>query len=165
MVTWKRVGAAALVMVLVTGTTAYAAGESGKARQLVVLQASVDRANEQVVLRGQSFGTELPKVFCETHPLTVLQNSDTEVVVWFPGTVPQGTYLFSVVRGRGNSELDRNVFFVTAPPVALEGVPGPQGPPGPEGPEGPMGPQGPAGATGPAGPAGPSGHAGPIGTT
>jgi hypothetical protein len=166
-----RFGAVAVALVLAAPVTAHssspAPNDDVRARPVLVLNASVDRANERVVLRGQNFGNTAPMVYCETHPLTVLQFTDTEVIVWFPGAVPQGTYLFSVIRGRGHSELDRNVFYVTAPPVASgEGVPGPQGPAGPQGPQGPVGSQGPVGATGavgPVGPAGPEGVAGPIG--
>src|SRR5688572_30364738 len=153
MVTWTRIVAVVAAMVLSAGTTAYAVEreDDGKSRQVVVLNAAVDRANERVVLRGQNFGSTAPMVYCETHPLTVLQHTDTELVVWFPGAVPQGTYLFTVVRGRGNSERERNVFYVTAPPAASEGGQGPAGPQGPEGPAGAQGPQGPAGPAGPAG--------------
>ncbi|MGB2713171.1 MAG: hypothetical protein WBC51_03265, partial [Vicinamibacterales bacterium] len=159
MATWTRIGAAALAMVLSAGVTAYTAdgqsnkGKSGqtetlattgdKSKQVIVLTASVDRANDNVTLRGMNFGQSAPMVYCETHPLTVLQATDTELVVWFPGSVPQGTYLFSVVRGRGTSELDRNVFYVTAPPLMTD-VQGPPGPQGPQGEPGPMGPEGPA---------------------
>src|SRR5687768_368837 len=119
--TWKRIAAIVVAMVLGAGTTAYAQSDKGKGngqgqlKQLVILSASADRANDHVVLRGQNFGTSAPMVYCETHPLTVLQYNDQEVVVWFPGSVPQGTYLFNMVRGRGNSELDRNTFYVTVP--------------------------------------------------
>src|SRR5688500_1483422 len=173
MVTWRRIGAVAAAMVLSAGTTAYAASnggknsttDEGKPRQVVVLSAAVDRAHNNVTLRGQNFGPQTPTVYCETHPLTVLQSSDSEIVVWFPGNVPEGTYLFSVIRGRGHSELDRNLFYVTTPPLVEDAArqQGPEGPMGPQGPEGPMGPEGPAGATGPAGPAGPAGPTGATG--
>src|SRR3989337_4292259 len=108
MVTWSRMWAVAAAIVVLAGTTAYAAGrsetgnDSGKSRQLAVLKATVDRANERVILSGQHFGAEAPQVYCETFPLTVLDFTDTEVAVWFPAAVPQGTDLFSVVRGRGH---------------------------------------------------------------
>lgn len=177
MVTWTRIAGVVTAIVFTAVVTPYASDnsdkkgsdkspgrENGKPRQVVITSGSVDRANDRVVLRGQNFGDSAPMVYCETYPLTVLDASDTELVAWFPGAVPQGTYLFTVVRGRGNSELERNVFFVSVPPVqaAGSGTPGPQGPAGPAGATGPAGP---AGATGPAGPAGPVGPAGPSGPT
>jgi hypothetical protein len=181
MVTWTRIAGVATAIVFSVVTTAYAsdtnigsdkngsdrspARDNGKPRQVLITSASVDRANDRVVLRGQNFGNSAPMVYCEIYPLVVLDASDDEVVAWFPGAVPQGTYLFTVVRGRGNSELERNVFYVTVPPVnpPNNGGSGPQGPAGPAGATGPAGPAGPAGPVGPAGPAGATGPAGPVG--
>ena len=127
MVTWRRIGAVAAAMVLSAGTTAYASAGKDKdkesekkdsaPRQLVVMSATVDRQAQSVTLRGQNFGSSEPKVFCETYPLTVLQFTDTQVVVWFPGSVPEGTYLFSVLRGRGQTDFERTVFYVNTPAV------------------------------------------------
>lgn len=133
MVTWTRIAGVATAIVFTAVTTAYASDknngsdkngsdkspgrDNGKPRQVVITSASVDRVNDRVVLRGQNFGDSSPTVYCEIFPLVLLDSSDTELVAWFPGAVPQGTYLFTVVRGRGNSELERNVFYVTVPPV------------------------------------------------
>jgi len=169
MVTWKRVGAVAAVMVLWAGATAYAGDRNNdkdkdqkQPRQLIVLSASVDRRNDSITLKGQNFGSQAPMVYCETHPLTVLQNSDGEVVVWFPGSAPQGTYLFTVIRGRGHSELERNIFYVTTPAVATSG--GEPGPQGPAGERGAVGGSPPAGSA-PAGTSSPVATATPAGST
>ena len=135
MVTWTRIAGVATAIVFTAVITPYASDrttdkngsdkspgrENGKPRQVVITSGSVDRVNDRLVLRGQNFGDSAPMVYCETYPLTLLDASDTELVAWFPGAVPQGTYLFTVVRGRGNSELERNVFYVSVPPVQAAG--------------------------------------------
>ena len=74
-------------------------------KQLVVLAAFVDVENETVTLRGLNFGKKTPTVFCETERMKVLKSSDTEVVVRFPKSVDDGSYLFTVARG--NLDLER----------------------------------------------------------
>jgi hypothetical protein len=139
-------------------------------KQLVVLAAFVDVENETVTLRGLHFGKKTPAVFCETERMKVLKATDTEVVVRFPKSVDDGSYLFTVARG--NLDLERSQFYVTkvtsvagggSAERGLPGPEGPQGPAGPAGPAGPEGPQGPAGAAGAVGPSGPAGAAGAAG--
>jgi hypothetical protein len=137
--------------------------------QVRVMTGTLNRAAETLVLEGVNFGTEPPAVQCGTFVMTVLSHSDTQIVVQFPASIPDGSYLFSVYRNRSTSQQDFDVFYVTAvTPGAGAGSVGPQGPVGPAGAAGPAGPQGPAGepgATGPAGPAGPVGPAGAVGPT
>ncbi len=126
-------------------------------KQLVVLAAFVDAENETVTLRGLNFGKKTPTVFCETERMQILRASDTEVVVRFPTSVDDGSYLFTVARG--NLDLERGQFYVAKVTSVAGGgsgepVPGPAGPEGPAGPQGPEGPQGPAGADGAVGPVG-----------
>ncbi len=136
-------------------------------KQLVVLAAFVDAENETVTLRGLHFGKKTPTVFCETERMKVLKSSDTEVVVRFPKSVDDGSYLFTVARG--NLDLERGEFYVAKVTSvagggsAERGAPGPAGPEGPAGPQGAAGPQGPAGSAGAAGPVGPAGAAGAAG--
>ena len=137
---------------------------AGPDKQLVVLSASLNRATETLILKGQNFGSS-PAVFCELLPMTVLSATDTQLVVYFPASMPEGSFLITVARG--NAQLDRGVFFLAAqtaaaPPVTA-GVTGPTGPVGPAGPAGETGPAGATGATGPAGPAGPAGAKGDTG--
>ena len=112
-------------------------------KQVVVLSAFVDGEQQTVTLRGLHFGKKTPTVFCETEKMKVLRWSDTEVVVRFPRTVKDGTYLFTVARG--NSENERGEFHVAKVSAASGGgetEPGVEGPPGPAGPQGPAGPPG-----------------------
>jgi Collagen triple helix repeat (20 copies) len=132
--------------------------------KVVVLAAFVDVENQTVTLRGLNFGKKVPTVFCETYRMKVLRSSETEVVVRFPEAVEDGTYLFTVARGNGDSE--RGEFYVTklaSGGGGETGTAGPAGPEGPAGPQGPVGPQGPAGPQGVAGAAGAPGEAGPAG--
>src|SRR5262249_30307168 len=118
-------------------------GNGNGSRQLVVLSASVNRASETLILRGQNFGSVTPAVYCETTPMTVISTTDSQLVVLFPASVPDGTYLFTVICG--SSEQDRAVFFVTtvAPSVSTSpSTPGPAGPPRPPGPPRPEGANG-----------------------
>jgi len=124
--------------------------------QLVVLSTAVDRVNQTLTIQGLSFGPEPPQVWCETSLMTVLSATDTQLVVFLPAAVPDGTHLLSVIRGTG--EKDRGFFNMSV------GTPG-QGPAGPTGPAGPAGPAGPKGDTGAAGPKGDTGAAGPKGDT
>lgn len=124
--------------------------------QLVVLSTAVDRVNQTLTIRGLAFGPETPQVWCETNLMTVLSATDSELVVFLPAAVPDGTHLLSVIRGTG--EKDRGFFNMSV------GTPG-QGPAGPMGPAGPAGPAGPKGDTGAAGAKGDTGAAGPKGDT
>jgi hypothetical protein len=157
----------ALVFLLIAAETVQAGpGGSGqeKPKQLLVLSATLDRAQELLVLEGLNFGAAKPTVLCGTFEMNVVSFTDRQLVIQFPAAIPDGTYLFTVIRGP--SQLDRDVFYVTAQsPVAADGVPGPPGPEGPQGPAGAQGPAGPAGPAGPQGPEGPQGPAGPAGPT
>lgn len=164
----SRTVIATVILVLCTGVVARADAEEqagGRARQLVVMTAMLDRANEVLVLEGENFGPGTPTVLCGPFEMTVLGATDRQLVVLFPAAIADGTYLFTVFRGASQVERDR--FYVTAmTPKVLEGPQGPQGPPGPQGPQGPQGLQGemgPAGATGPQGPAGAAGRDGVSG--
>jgi hypothetical protein len=167
MLTWTRTIALVAAMVFGAGAVAHAEGDDKKkdTGQVVILSAHVDRAQQRLTLKGLNFGHQAPMVYCETFPMTVLSWSANEVVISFPSAVPDGTYLFTVLRGPAAN--DRDVFNVSVhKPVVVEGPPGPQGPAGPEGPKGDQGEQGlqgPQGETGPAGPAGPAGPMGPAG--
>ena len=169
---------------LLSGSSLFA--QSNSSKQLIVTSASVDRSSDTVTLKGSGFGTKKPTVFCELTQMTVLTATDEELLVAFPASVLDGTFLFTVARGNGTSE--RASFFVTTNrPQILQGQEGPAGPQGAAGPTGSQGPkgdqgdkgdkgdtgaqgvqgtQGPQGERGPVGPqgsAGPQGAAGPTG--
>ena len=163
---------------LLSGSPLFAQpSSSNSSKQLIVTSAWVDRQNDTVTLKGSGFGSKKPAVFCELTQMAVLSATDEELLVAFPASVLDGTYLFTVARGNGTSE--RATFFVTTNrPQIVEGKEGPTGPqgvagpPGPEGPkgdkgdtgaQGAQGPQGEKGAIGLQGPAGPQGSAGPQG--
>ena len=160
---------------LLSGSPLFAQpSSSNSSKQLIVTSASVDRLNDTVTLKGSGFGNKKPTVFCELTQMTVLSATDEELLVAFPASVLDGTYLFTVARGNGTSE--RATFFVTTEsPADSRGPAGPdraQGAGGTAGPEGPKGTQGcqrrhrrqgrsgPQGLEGPQGPAGPGRTAG-----
>ena len=132
---------------------------SNSQQQVVVLNTVVDRVNQTLTIRGLSFGSPAPQVWCETYLLSVISATDTELVVFLPAAVPDGTHLLSVVRGP--SEKDRGFFNMSV------GTPGrgPAGPAGPAGPKGDTGAVGPKGDTGAAGSKGDTGAVGPKGDT
>jgi len=132
---------------------------SNSKEQVVVLNTVVDRVNQTLTIRGLSFGSPAPQVWCETYLMTVISATDTELVVFLPAAVPDGTHLLSVIRGP--SEKDRAYFNMNV------GTPGrgPTGPAGPAGPKGDTGAVGPKGDTGAAGPKGDTGAIGPKGDT
>jgi len=176
---------------LLTGSALYAQSSSsaGSSKQLIVTSASVDRVNDTVSFKGSGFGTKKPSVFCELTQMTVLTGNDEELLVAFPASALDGTFLFTVARG--NSSNERAAFYVTTSrPQVVEGKEGPMGPQGPSGPAGPqgangdkgdkgdagaqgaqglkgdkgdVGAQGPRGETGATGAAGPQGAEGPQG--
>jgi hypothetical protein len=158
MVTLNRIFLSA-ALVMGAGTVAYAGPVNDQTSTPLVLSATVNRNDETVTLKGLNFGKTAPAVFCETYPLTVLSATDTELVVYFPAAVPDGTYLVTVARGNGQGQ--RGVFFVTT--QTPKEVTGPAGPAGPQGEVGPAGPPGPQGETGAVGPQGATGAAGPQG--
>ena len=171
----SRLLAIAVFVVAATSLTEAQPGGQRSDQQLVILSAISDRTSETLTIRGLNFGTATPHVFAEQNAMAVLSATATEIVVVLPATVPDGTYLLTVMRGKG--AVDRDSFHFTtqsaaqslAGPAGADGAMGPQGPagaPGPAGPAGPagaVGPQGPAGVMGPMGPIGPMGPAGPQG--
>jgi len=102
---------------------------SNSKEQVVVLNTVVDRVNQTLTIRGLSFGSSAPQVWCETYLMTVISATDTELVVFLPAAVADGTHLLSVIRGP--SEKDRGFFNMNV------GTPG-RGPAGPAGPAGPQ---------------------------
>lgn len=142
------------------GNHANAPGQQKK-EPVVILSATLDRANETLTLRGRGFGPHAPAVLFETHPLTVLSATDTELVTYLPATVPDGTYRFTVLREDTGNANDQDVFHAAV--LQITEVSGPQGDKGEKGNTGPAGPQGEVGPQGPAGPAGPQGEMGPAG--
>lgn len=129
-------------------------------KALVIYSVSPDRPNESLTIRGVNFGETPAHVFCETWMMTVLSWTPSEIVVSLPAALADGSYLLTVVTGKG--PVDRDVFNFTLATVAETAL-GPQGPQGPAGEVGPQGPQGEPGPTGPPGPAGPQGEVGPEG--
>ncbi len=127
---------------------------SPTANQVVILSTAVDRVNQTLTVQGVGFGAQAPQVWCESYLMTVISATDTQLVVFLPGGVPDGTHLLTIVRGNG--EKDRATFDMHV------GTPG-QGPVGPQGPAGPAGPKGDQGLTGPAGPTGAKGDTGAVG--
>lgn len=167
-----------LVFVLCAGSIAHAqtassALKKGQPAQLVILSATANRAGETLTIRGLNFGTEAPQVLCETHFMTVISATDSEIVVQLPAAVPDGTYLLTVIRGPSTN--DRDVFHMAVQtPTVIRGpeglagsvgAPGPQGEPGIAGPSGATGATGAVGPSGPIGPSGPAGPQGPSGAT
>jgi hypothetical protein len=132
--------------------------------QLVVLSTAADRVNQTLTIEGMAFGSQPPQVWCENYLMTVISATDTQIIVFLPAAIPDGSHLLTVSRGNGDKDRGGFVFHVGgASGQGSVGPAGPQGPAGPAGPAGPQGPAGPAGPQGPAGPAGPQGPAGPAG--
>lgn len=157
-----RTLAAIGVAMLLSGTPLFAQPSTNSSKQLIVTSASVDRVNDTVTLKGSGFGAKKPTVFCELTQMNVLNATDEELVVAFPASALDGTFLFTVARGNGATE--RASFFVTANrPEVLQGAQGPAGPQGPPGPAGPKGDAGAQGAQGPPGEKGETGLQGPKG--
>jgi len=152
------------VAMLLASSAAFAQSSSSSSKQLIVTSALVDRANDTVTFKGSGFGAKKPAVFCELTQMTVLSATDEELLVAFPASVLDGTFLFTVARG--NSANERAAFFVTTSrPQVLQGKEGPAGPQGAAGPAGPQGPQGDKGDTGAQGAQGPQGAQGAKGET
>src|SRR5689334_21047054 len=133
---------------------------ANSSNQLTILSTAVDRVNQTLTIQGMGFGSQPPQVWCETWPMTVISATDTQLVIFLPAAVPDGTHLLTVARGNGDK--DRGAFIMSLGTEG-QGAAGPQGPAGPVGPAGPAGPKGDTGATGAAGPAGPKGDVGPVG--
>ena len=143
------------------------------ATQLLILRAQADSGGGTLLIEGRNFisrNDPIVTVSMADQFLTVEESSAVHIVATLPATIPPGTYLLKVSRGRGTVQND--AFYVT---VGLTGAAGPQGvkgdkgdkgdqgEPGPAGPQGQQGLQGVPGAPGAAGPPGPTGPAGPPG--
>src|SRR5688572_18878284 len=82
-----------------TTDTSAPVNPTGTTSQLTVLSATLDRAQELLVLEGMNFGGGTPTVLCGTYEMTVVSATDSQLVVIFPASIPDGTYLFTVSRG------------------------------------------------------------------
>src|SRR5687768_6501638 len=131
---------------------------TAQTKSVVIYSVSADRTNDSLTIRGVNFGSTPAHVFCETSMMTVLNWTASEIVVSLPAAVPDGSYLLTVVTGKGQSDRDVFHFSLAKAATSLPGPQGPQGPAGKDGAPGAQGPQGETGATGPQGPAGPAGQ-------
>jgi hypothetical protein len=169
----KSVGAA-LAFVLMTGALAHAQtthlSQSGNDHQsksshtqLVILSTTVDRANDTLTIRGLGFGTRTPQVWCETHQMTVLNSSNSKIVVHLPDATHDGSYLLTVLRGYQSNERDVFDMAIVSPTSGPAGPKGDTGAAGPKGDTGAVGPKGDAGVAGSKGDAGAAGSKGDTG--
>src|SRR5690348_5077748 len=128
-------------LIVVLGTElAYAQKKNAEpvsttSNQVAILSTAADRVNQTLTIRGMGFGSQAPQVWCENYLMTVTSATDTQLTVFLPQAIPDGTHLLTVVRGNG--EKDAAAFIMSL------GTSG-QGPAGPAGPQGPAGPAGPA---------------------
>jgi hypothetical protein len=120
--------------------------------QAIVLNASVNQSNGQLIIDGANFPRR-PIVVLNNQELTVTSDSATTIVATLPAAVlsAPGSYALTIERPRG---------FVAVSFIVTIGTVGPQGPQGLQGPAGPQGAQGIQGPVGPQGPTGPQGVAG-----
>jgi hypothetical protein len=160
-----------VVMLVASGSLVHAQSQSGSGKntQLAILGTVSNRSNSTLTIRGVGFGDRAAQVWCQNYPLTVINWTDSEIIVHLPDALPDGSYLLTVARGEGQKAQD--VFDMAvqgqAASVASQkgdtGSPGPKGDTGEAGPAGVPGPAGPKGDTGPAGPRGETGATGPKG--
>jgi hypothetical protein len=141
----------------------------------VIYGAGEDLVNAALVIGGSNLVLPgvVPVVTLGTITLPVIVSSTSRIDAQLPGGLTPGTYLLTVRRGTGSSDIA--YFAVAIGENGPQGEPGPQGATGSEGPSGPVGPQGDpgvpgapgpkgeTGATGPQGPEGPTGPRGEIG--
>ena len=119
------------------------------ATQLLILRAQADSSGETLLIEGRNFisrNDPIVTVSMADQLLNVEESSAVHIVATLPATIPPGTYLLKVSRGRGTVQND--AFYVTV---------GITGPAGPQGEKGEKGDKGDPGATGPTGPQGPPG--------
>jgi hypothetical protein len=150
----KRTVVLSLTLVMASGALArgQSASQLASARRrpvpVVILSTVSNRTTDTLTIRGTGFGRRAAQVWCEDYPLTVASWTDTEIVVYLPDALLDGSYLLTVLRGDGQK--DRDVFYMTVQGGSTGGG-GAEGTPGPRG---DVGPAGPTGDTGPAGPKG-----------
>src|SRR4051812_5664209 len=121
-------------------STPTSSNSNSSKKQLVVLSTSVDRASQTMTIHGMWFGSRTPDVWCETHPMTVLNSNDTDIVVFLPEATEDGSYLLTVARDNAQNEIGVGQFWTTVGTVK-------EGPRGATGPKGDAGPAGAKGAT------------------
>ncbi|WP_313901039.1 IPT/TIG domain-containing protein [Occallatibacter riparius] len=130
----------------------------------VIVSAQANFVANTITITGNNFGTKAPTVTLDAATLTLVSNTNTQIVANLPGGILPGSYHLTVHKaenGKGHDDND-DKSDVANLDVTL-GVQGPQGPQGIQGPQGPQGIQGPQGPTGPQGPVGPQGPTGPTG--
>ncbi|HEX5235973.1 MAG TPA: IPT/TIG domain-containing protein [Silvibacterium sp.] len=131
----------------------------------VVNSGTIDYLSNEVTLNGSGFvpGKSAPTVLFNNVKLTLLSDSNTQIVASLPAALQAGTFNLTVTNSSGGS----SVFDLTYGAVGPQGAAGAAGPTGAQGPIGPAGltgPQGPRGLTGAPGAPGPAGANG-IGFT
>ena len=157
----NRMLSVALVFIVSAAAVTHAQDKSAKT-QLVVLSTSVDRVSDALTIHGIAFGARPPQVWCETYPMTVLSATDTDIVVYLPPAVHDGTYRLTVLRSGPQSENGLGVFNMTVQTLK-EGPRGATGPKGDTGETGAKGDTGAVGATGDTGATGATGAKGDAG--
>ncbi len=122
--------------------------------QLLILRAQADSSGGTLLIEGRNFisrNDPIVTVSMADQLLNVEESSAVHIVATLPATIPPGTYLLKVSRGRGAVQND--AFYVT---IGLTGAAGPQGEKGDKGDKGDPGAPGTPGAPGPTGPPGPA---------
>jgi len=151
-----------LVLTVCLGWMASALAETTKPSlpgdHLIITEVAVDFDEAELTITGEhfSFGNTLEVTLGEfVGTLNLVSSSDTIIVVDFPaGGLPDGDYLLTVSRGKGQSQNDE--YDLTIGAVGPQGATGATGPTGATGLTGAPGATGATGAQGNPGPPGPS---------
>src|SRR3569832_2367448 len=65
---------------------------ANSSNQLTILSTAVDRVYQTLTIQGMGFGSQPPQVWCEAWPMTVISATDTQLVIFLPAAVPDGTH-------------------------------------------------------------------------
>src|SRR5262245_47476149 len=103
-----RTALLSLLIVLLGTELAYAQKKNEPvpppSNQLVILSTAVDRVNQTLTIQGIAFGTQPPQVWCENYLMTVISATDTQIIMFLPNAVPDGSHLLTVIRGNGEKD-------------------------------------------------------------
>ncbi|HEU4936395.1 MAG TPA: hypothetical protein VFT39_08080, partial [Vicinamibacterales bacterium] len=128
----RRILMLSFLLVILGTELAYAQKKSAEAvpttsPQLVILSTAVDRVNQTLTIEGLAFGLQPPQVWCETYLMTVISATDTQLVVFLPAAIPDGSHLLTVSRGNGDKDRGGFIFHVGTSGEGSVGPAGPQG--------------------------------------
>ncbi len=114
--TFLRAGITMLLLVTcLVWQTASAMAMPTSPDQLRIINVEVNMSSNQITIKGENFGTEVPTITLAETSLHIVTNSATEIVADLPAGIRAGTYTFEVSRDGGATEAGKDRSSIIVP--------------------------------------------------